>query len=98
MQKPSDQWKKLRRVTLERTRRNIVEPLEPLHLVLLATSALYLIGFLRLTFAGQPYDFTWISGAGILTMALSGVLVPILTGSVLTLHFTSRRLDRLMSN
>ncbi|UWR22623.1 hypothetical protein [Sulfitobacter sp. S190] len=98
MKKPSNKWKKLRRAALERARRNIVEPLEPLHMVLLATNALYLIGFLRLTFAGQPYDFTWISGAGILAMAFFGLLVPILTGSVLTLHFASRRFDRLMSN
>ncbi|WP_299374918.1 hypothetical protein [uncultured Tateyamaria sp.] len=98
MQKPSDQWKKLRQATLERARRNIVETLEPLHAILLAASALYLIGFLRLTFASQPQDFTWITGAGVLAIALSGFLLPILTGSVLTLHFTSRRLDRLMSN
>ncbi len=97
MQKPSDQWKKLRRATLERARRNVIDPLEPLHTVLLAASALYLIGFFRLSFTGQPYEFTWISGAAIFVVALSGLLVPILTGSVLTLQFIHRKLETLAS-
>ncbi|WP_340244750.1 hypothetical protein [Sulfitobacter pontiacus] len=96
MQKPSDNWKKLRRATLERARRNAVEPLEPLYTVLLVASALYLIGFLRLSFGGQPHDFTLISGAAIFAVALSGILVPILSGSVITLRLADRQLNKLI--
>ncbi|WP_300058492.1 hypothetical protein [uncultured Roseobacter sp.] len=96
MQKPSDQWKKLRRAALERARRSIVEPLNTLYMGLLAASAVYLIGFLRLTFAGQPDGFTLISGAAILTFGLSGLLLPILTGSVITLQFAERRFAKLI--
>lgn len=96
MQKQSDHWKKLRRAALQRARRNIVEPLEPLHTVLLVASALYLIGFLRLTFVGEPNDFTLMSGAAIFAVALSGLLLPVLTGSVITLQFAERRFAKLI--
>jgi hypothetical protein len=96
MQKPSDQWKKLRRAALDRARRNIVEPLEPIHTTLLVASAIYLIGYLRLTFAVQPPEFTWFSGAFIFAVALSGLLVPFLTGSVITLQFAERRFTKLI--
>lgn len=96
MQKPSDQWKKLRRAALERARRNMIEPLEVVHLALLSASGLYLAGFLRLNLFGQNGEFSLASGAFILLVAAAGLLVPVLTGSALTLHFTDRRLGKLL--
>jgi hypothetical protein len=97
MQKPSDQWKKLRRAVLERARRNMIEPLEVVHLALLGASALYLTGYLRLSLFAQNGEFSLASGAFILLVAAAGLLVPVLTGSALTLHFTDRRLGKLLS-
>ncbi|WP_299147251.1 hypothetical protein [uncultured Tateyamaria sp.] len=96
MQKPSDQWKKLRRAALERARRNMIEPLEVVHLALLGASALYLAGFLRLNLFGQTDEFSLASGAFVLLAAAGGLLVPVLTGSALTLHFADRRLGQLL--
>ncbi|WP_299047234.1 hypothetical protein [uncultured Tateyamaria sp.] len=96
MQKPSDQWKKLRCAALERARRNMIEPLEVVHLALLGASALYLAGFLRLNLFAQTDEFSWASGAFVLVAATAGLLVPVLTGSVLTLRFADRRLARLI--
>jgi len=91
MQRPSEIWNKLRKASLERARRNLIEPLEPVYLALLGASALYLAGFLNLTFAGQPSEYTLFSGACISIVALAGVLVPFLTGSALTLRLTDQR-------
>ena len=91
MQPPSDNWKKLRRASLERARRNMIEPLEAVYAALLVVSALYLVGFLSLTFASQPGEYTLLAGAYISIVAVAGVLVPILTGSALTLRFADRR-------
>lgn len=96
MQKPSDQWKKLRRAALERARRNMIEPLEVVHLALLGASALYLAGFLRLNLFVQNGEFSLASGAFILLAAAAGLLVPVLTGSALTLHLADRRLGNLL--
>jgi len=96
MQKPSDQWKKLRRAALERARRKMIEPLEVVHAALLGTSALYLAGFLRLSFFSQSNEYNLIAGALVLAVAVSGLLVPVLTGSALTLHFAEKRLERLL--
>lgn len=96
MQKPRDQWKKLRRAALERARRNMIEPLEVVHLALLGASALYLAGFLRLNLFYQNGEFSLASGAFVLLVAVAGLLVPVLTGSALTLHFTDRRLGKLL--
>jgi len=96
MQKPSDNWKKVRRAALERARRNMIGPLEVIHLALLGASALYLAGFLRFNLFGQTGDFSLASGAFVLLVAVAGLLVPVLTGSALTLHFTDRRLGKLL--
>jgi hypothetical protein len=97
MRKPNDNWKKLRRAALERARRNISEPFEPAYLALLGASALYLVGFLRLTFASQQSEYTWIAGCFVLAVAIAGLLVPFLTGSVLALYLADKRLGRLLS-
>ena len=96
MQRPSEKWKKLRSAALERARRNVIEPLEVVHLALVGASALYLAGFLRLNVFGQTGEFSMASGAFILLAAAGGLLVPVLTGSALTLHFADRRLGKLL--
>ena len=96
MRKPSDQWKKLRRAALERARRNMIEPLEVIHLALLGASALYLAGFLRLHLFGQTGEFSLASGVFVLLVAAAGLLVPVLTGSAVTLHLADRRLGQLL--
>lgn len=96
MQEPSDQWAKLRRAVLERAKRNMSEPLAVIYPVLLVASALYLAGFLRLSFIGAPSEFTWLTGSFILLVGFCGVLLPFLTGSVLTLRFAERRIENLL--
>jgi hypothetical protein len=91
MQKPSDNWKKLRSASLELARRKIIEPLEAVYVALLGASALYLVGFLYLTFASQPGEYELFAGVFISIVAIAGVLVPILTGSALTLRLADRR-------
>lgn len=97
MQKPSENWKRLRRSALERARRNTIKPLEPLCKVYIGASALFLVGFLRFRFMDQPTEFIWFEGASIIAVAIAGALIPILFGSVLTLHFADRKLERLLS-
>ncbi len=96
MQKPSDQWKKLRRAALERARRKMIEPLQVVHLALLGASTLYLAGFLRLNYLSQSNEYNFVAGAFVLAVAVSGFLVPVLTGSALTLHLADKRLGRLL--
>jgi hypothetical protein len=50
---------------------------------------------LHFRFFGHSPTFTLIETIQLLTVAVAGIMVPILTGSVLTLHFASRRLQRL---
>jgi len=58
--------------------------------------ACYLSGFLRFKLFDYSNDFGWIMALQLLIVVVAGGLIPILTGSVLTLHFTQRRLDNLM--
>ena len=97
MQKPSDQWKKLRRSTLERARRKTVEPLEALYLAHLAVSVMYLAGFLWLSMTEGPQQFTIWASASILLISFAGIFVPILFGSVLVLRITDWRIERLLA-
>jgi hypothetical protein len=97
MNKPSRKWNNTRRAVLERVQRNAIEPLEPLFTIYAAVCIFYLVGFLRFQFFVDITAFSWIDTVQLLSVAIAGVLVPILTGSVLTLHFASRRLDRLAS-
>ena len=97
MQKPSENWKRLRRSALERARRNTIEPLEPLCKVYMGASALFLVGFVRFRFMDQPAEFTWFAGAFVIAVTIAGALLPILLSSMLTLHFADRKLERLIS-
>jgi len=97
MQKPSENWKRIRRAALERGQRTAIDPLSPLYDVYLGVSALYLAGFLHLNFFDYSTEFTWFKACLLICVAVAGTLVPLLTGSVLTLHFASKKLDRLIA-
>lgn len=97
MQKPSKNWKRIRRAALERGQRTAINPLSPLYDVYLGVSALYLAGFLHFNFFDYSIEFTWFKACLIICVAVAGALVPVLTGSVLTLHFASKRLERLIA-
>ena len=96
MQRSSDQWKKLRRAVLERARRKMIEPLEVVHLALVGTNVLYLAGFLHLNLFNQPSEYTLTAGGFVFAVAVAGLLVPVLTGSALTLYFADKRLRGLL--
>lgn len=95
MRKPSDQWKKLRRASLERARRNAIDPLAPLHWLYALACVVYLAGFVALQFHPGGTDLSVLLAVVLVPVAIAGLLIPLLTGSVLTLHFASRRLDAL---
>lgn len=95
MEKPSKKWGCMRRAVLERVQRTAIEPLETLFTIHLAVCVYYFVGFLRFKFVDHSEPFTMIETIQLLSVAAAGVLVPILTGSVLILHFASRRIERL---
>jgi hypothetical protein len=97
MKKASENWKRTRRAALERAQRNTIDPLSPLYDIYLGVSALYLAGFLHLKFFDHGTDFNWFTACIIISVAVAGALVPVLTGSVLTLHFASKKLERLIA-
>lgn len=95
MQKPSENWKRVRQATLERAQRTAIEPLSPLYTFYFGVSALYLAGFFYFSFIDQSTEYSWLAACLVICVAIAGALVPVLTGSVLTLHFASQRLHRL---
>ncbi|MEH6645271.1 hypothetical protein [Sulfitobacter sp.] len=97
MQSPSDNWKRIRRAALERAQRNAIDPLSPLYNIYSGVSALYLAGFLHFNFFDYSTDFNWFTACLIICVAVAGALVPVLTGSVLTLHFITVKFERLAS-
>lgn len=97
MQQPSNNWKCLRRAVLARAQRTAIEPLSPLYDIYLGVSALYLVGFIHLNFADYSTGFDWFTACLVISVAVAGALVPVLTGAVLTLHLTSKKLDRLIA-
>ena len=95
MNGPSKSWRNARRAALERAERAVIDPLEPLFTIYASVCVFYLVGFLRFQFFDHTAGYTWIETIQILTVAAAGILVPILTGSVLTVHFASRRLRKI---
>ena len=84
-------------MALERAQRTAIEPLVPLYTIYAGVCICYLVGFLRFQFFDHSADFSWVSAVQVLIVAVAGALVPVLTGSVLTLHFSHRRLEKLAS-
>lgn len=98
MKKASGNWKCLRQAVLDRAQRKAIEPLEPLYAIHVAVCTYYLVGFLRFKFFDHSAAFTFIETIQLLSVAVAGVLVLILTGSVFTLHFASRKLQKLAND
>jgi hypothetical protein len=95
LNKASKRWNMLRHSVLERTRREVIEPLGPLYLIFLGTSVFYLIGLSRLSLVQQTTEYSVIAAILILAIAAAGLALPFLTGAVLTLHAADRKLERL---
>ena len=95
MEKPSNQWIRMRRAVLERARRTAIEPLESLFTIHVAVCVYYVVGSLYFQILDRPETFSFIGSIQLLTVAFAGVLVPVLTGSVFTLHLASERLQKL---
>lgn len=98
MQQPSKNWKNIRRAVLARAQRTVVEPLSPLYDIYLGVVALYLAGFLHFNFVDDSSGFTWLTACFLIGVAVAGALIPVLTGAVLTLHFASKRMERLITD
>ncbi len=98
MRPPSKSWLKVRHATLERACDAAIKPLKPLYGVHLGACAIYLIGFAYLFSSDIPPEPTTITLTMLLVVAASGVLVPILTASVLTLHFANQKLRKLLND
>jgi len=97
MQRPSDNWKRIRRAALERAQRTVTDPLSPLYDFYVGVCAVYLAGFLHINFFERGAEINWFTACLIICVAVAGAFVPLLTGSVLTLHFAIKRLDRLIA-
>lgn len=94
MQQPSEGWRKIQRATAERSYRLALEPFESIKIVYFAACVCYLTGFIRFKFFATGTDFTWITAFQLALVGVSGILVPILTGSVITFYLTGRRFRR----
>lgn len=96
MRQQSESWKRLRRATLERAHRTAIEPLTPLYTIYVGVCAVYLAGFLHFNFFSNNADLNWLTGSMLVVVAIAGVLIPVLTGSVLALSLANQRLQMLV--
>ena len=95
MNKPSKQWQQNRRATLDRARRQVIGPMQPITPLFVATVLLYSAGFVRLNILAETgQNYTWLDALQILGTAGSGLLLLILSGAVMTLGFMSKRLAK----
>jgi hypothetical protein len=93
--KPSKEWQQLRHATLDRVRRHVIDTLQPITTLFVATVLLYSAGFVRLNVLAETgQNYTWLDALQILGTAVSGLLVLILSGAVMTLGFMSMRLEK----
>ena len=60
-------------------------------------SVIYLACFSLLLFGGAPTQFTWLLGSFVIAAAISGLILPVLTGAALTLYFTQKKLEYLVN-
>lgn len=97
MEKPSKKWQLTRCATLERAQRAAIDPLQPIYTVFAILSAVYLGGISRLTFFSvRDGDYSWFDAVQVISTALSGLLLPVLAGSVVVLCFISTKIERLV--
>lgn len=95
MKRPTKNWQSLRTAVLARAERTVFEPLEPLYSIYAGVCLFYLAGFVRINFFNVGSEFTHSAALLLLMVAVCGALIPVLTGSVLTMHFAHRRLRKL---
>lgn len=96
MNEPSKQWQQIRRATLDRARRQVIDPMQPLITLFVATVLLYSAGFVRLNILAETgQNYTWLDALQILGTAVSGLLLLILSGAVMTLGVMSMRLAKM---
>lgn len=93
MQEPSENWRKLQRATLERVQRNAIETLERVNLLYLLTIVGFWVGFSWLGQYEQAANYSLLQAVGIFFVGACGLLVPIFTGSVVALYYSSTRLN-----
>lgn len=98
MQSPSKNWKNLRCAVLERAQRSSVERFTPIHTIYACVCIFYLAGFLSLYFSNEPFQAGWMTVSQIVLVAIAAVLVPLLTGAVVMLHYVRSSLMRLANN
>jgi hypothetical protein len=96
MQRPSDNWKKLHLAAIERTKRTVIDPLLPLYQLHFCICTVYLAGFMYFKFFELSSVFNILNASFLIAAAIAGLLVPVITGSVLSLHFAQRRIEKLM--
>ena len=95
MNKPSKEWQQVRHATLDRVRRQVIDPMQPITSLFVATFLLYSAGFVRLNILAETgQNYTWLDALQILGTAVSGLLLLILSGAVLTLGFMSMMLEK----
>lgn len=95
MKKPTRKWHCGRIAVLDRAKRAVIEPLEILYTIHFAVCVYYLVGFLQFKFIRDVGTLTTVEGAQLLSVSAAGILVPILTGAVMTLRIASGRLQHL---
>lgn len=97
MKKPSKKWWRLKQATLERAQRTAIDPLQPLYTLFAILTAVYLGGVSRFTFFSvRDGDYTWFDTVQVVSTALSGLLLPVLAGSVVVLCFISTKVEQLV--
>lgn len=96
MQKPSDNWKRTRRATLERAQRTLAAPLTPLCTICSGAIALVLAVFLCLNLFHFEAGFGWFTTCLIISSAAAGALLPFLVVAILTLELANKKMDHLV--
>ncbi len=97
MNKASKNWRLIKRATLERAQRTAIDPLQPLYTLFAILTAIYLGGVGRFTFFSvRDGAYSWFDAVQVVSTALSGLLLPVLAGSVIVLCFISSKIERLV--
>lgn len=97
MHRPSTQWIKCRRATLERVVRLSIDPVRPLNTLFTTLCLFYLIGFLRFSFFPvRSETYSWIEACQLLSTAVSGLMIPVLAVAVLLLAFVNSKIEKLL--
>lgn len=97
MRKPSTEWARCRRAALERVVKVATDPIRPLNALFVSLCLFYLVGFARLLLHPVQSDtYSWIEAGQVLSIAISGVMIPLLAGAVILLAFIDSRIERLL--